>query len=387
MTISHPAPPPSHRPSTTASHRARRPPRVVRARSITDGCRGGAVLAMAFLGIFLAAGVAAAAPPHWTWPLSPRPEVVRPFDPPDSPWSRGHRGVDLLGAVDQQVRSAGAGVITYAGLLAGRGVITVQHGQLRTTYEPVAAAVAVGDPVNPGTVLGTLQAAGGHCAPRICLHWGLLRGSDYLDPLSLVGGGPPRLLPLGSASTTDLALPAVSYGPGDRATPGPGANVAAPSGSDSAASGSDSTVTGSDSAVTGSIVAASGRATPATDVPTPAGAEGSPPTPASGGAEPSRTDEPSRGPSWRAAGLPTMLTTFSAPAAGAIAGAVVAGFLIRRSGSVTSPTDPPPRPPGPPLPNPPRPRGASRPGAPRQGRTEEVVIDLAAERRRFRGAA
>ncbi|GAA4991885.1 hypothetical protein GCM10023317_19370 [Actinopolymorpha pittospori] len=342
---------------------------------------------MAFLGIFLAAGVAAAAPPHWTWPLSPRPEVVRPFDPPDSPWSRGHRGVDLLGAVDQQVRSAGAGVITYAGLLAGRGVITVQHGQLRTTYEPVAAAVAVGDPVNPGTVLGTLQAAGGHCAPRICLHWGLLRGSDYLDPLSLVGGGPPRLLPLGSASTTDLALPAVSYGPGDRATPGPGANVAAPSGSDSAASGSDSTVTGSDSAVTGSIVAASGRATPATDVPTPAGAEGSPPTPASGGAEPSRTDEPSRGPSWRAAGLPTMLTTFSAPAAGAIAGAVVAGFLIRRSGSVTSPTDPPPRPPGPPLPNPPRPRGASRPGAPRQGRTEEVVIDLAAERRRFRGAA
>ena len=378
MTISHPGPLPAHRPATTASHRPRRPPRVVRARSLTDGCRGLAVLTMAFLGIFLAASAAAAVPLRWTWPLSPRPEVVRPFDPPDSPWSRGHRGVDLLGAVDQQVRSAGAGVITYAGLLAGRGVITVQHGQLRTTYEPVAATVAVGDPVNPGTVLGTLQAAGGHCAPRICLHWGLLRGSDYLDPLSLVGGGPPRLLPLGSASTTDLALPAVSYRPGDGARPG--VNAAGASDADAAVMGPDGDPAGSDGD-------ASGRTAPATDAPTPASAEESPPTSASAAPEPSRTDEPSRGPARRAAGLATVLTTFSAPAAGAIAGALVAGFLIRRSGSVTSPTDPPSRPPGPPLPSPPRPRGASLPGASRQGRTEEVVIDLAAERRRFRGVA
>ena len=39
-----------------------------------------------------------------------------------------------------------------------------------------------------------------HCFPAACLHWGLIEGTGdgqvYLDPLSLVGGGPVRLLPL-----------------------------------------------------------------------------------------------------------------------------------------------------------------------------------------------
>ena len=31
----------------------------------------------------------------WSWPLSPRPAVLRAFDPPARPWLSGHRGVDL----------------------------------------------------------------------------------------------------------------------------------------------------------------------------------------------------------------------------------------------------------------------------------------------------
>ena len=45
-------------------------------------------------------------------------------------------------------------------------------------------------------VIGTLQRASSHCFPRACLHWGLLRGETYLNPLTLVGAGPIRLLPL-----------------------------------------------------------------------------------------------------------------------------------------------------------------------------------------------
>ena len=44
----------------------------------------------------------------------------------------------------QPVHTALAGTVTYAGLLAGRGVVVVDHGATRTTYEPVTAAVAVG---------------------------------------------------------------------------------------------------------------------------------------------------------------------------------------------------------------------------------------------------
>jgi murein DD-endopeptidase MepM/ murein hydrolase activator NlpD len=129
------------------------------------------------------------------WPLDPVPAVIARFDPPDSPWGAGHRGVDLLGRPGQQVRAAMAGRVTFAGTLAGRGVVVVDHGATRTTYEPVAATVSVGASVPAGGVLGSLQAGGSHCLPRTCLHWGLLRGEQYLDPLSLLGAAPVRLLP------------------------------------------------------------------------------------------------------------------------------------------------------------------------------------------------
>jgi murein DD-endopeptidase MepM/ murein hydrolase activator NlpD len=142
------------------------------------------------------APVSGADDPVGVWPLRPEPEIVARFDPPTSPYGPGHRGVDLLGHAGQRVHTALAGTVTYAGPLAGRGVVVVSHGETRTTYEPVAASVAVGDAVDRGTVLGALQVFGSHCAPRVCLHWGWLRGETYLDPLRLVGEGPVRLLPL-----------------------------------------------------------------------------------------------------------------------------------------------------------------------------------------------
>lgn len=134
--------------------------------------------------------------PHGVWPLPPVPEVVADFDPPDSPYGAGHRGVDLAGAVGQPVRSALPGRVVFAARLAGRGVVVVSHGATRTTYEPVSATVGVGDTVAAGGRLGRLERVGSHCFPRSCLHWGWLRGETYLDPLLLVGAGPMRLLPL-----------------------------------------------------------------------------------------------------------------------------------------------------------------------------------------------
>lgn len=138
----------------------------------------------------------AADDPVGVWPLQPEPEVVARFDPPDRPWGEGHRGVDLAGRPGQVVRSALPGRVVFAGRIAGRGVVAVGHGSTRTTYEPVAGTVRVGDEVPAGGSIGTLELAGSHCFPRACLHWGWLRGEVYLDPLRLVGAGPVRLLPL-----------------------------------------------------------------------------------------------------------------------------------------------------------------------------------------------
>lgn len=159
-------------------------------------------LALALLTVLVTglAGVARAevAPrlPEGSWPLQPPPEVVHGFGPPPSPWGAGHRGVDLRGHPGQPVHAAAPGRVSFAAPLAGRGVLVVDHGSVRTTYEPVRAALPVGSPVVAGQVVGHLDVAGSHCFPATCLHWGLRRGEAYLDPLLLVGWGPVRLLPL-----------------------------------------------------------------------------------------------------------------------------------------------------------------------------------------------
>jgi len=136
------------------------------------------------------------ASPEGRWPLQPQPDVVTPFDPPADPWGAGHRGVDLAGHPGQVVGAALPGTVAFAGSIAGKPVVTVTHGARRTTYEPVVATVSRGDVVAAGDPIGRLAVLHGHCLPAACLHWGLLRGDTYLDPLLLVGGGPVRLLPL-----------------------------------------------------------------------------------------------------------------------------------------------------------------------------------------------
>lgn len=139
------------------------------------------------------------APTKGSWPLSPAPTVLRDFEAPAARWAAGHRGVDLAGRPGQRVRAAVAGTVTFAGRIAGRGVVVVSHGAARTTYEPVAASVTVGDQVTRGAPIGTLELLGSHCLPRACLHWGLLEGEAYLDPLRLLGLAPVRLLPWSGA--------------------------------------------------------------------------------------------------------------------------------------------------------------------------------------------
>jgi murein DD-endopeptidase MepM/ murein hydrolase activator NlpD len=130
------------------------------------------------------------------WPVTP-PLVARRFDPPPRPWLAGHRGVDLSAAPSAVVRAAGAGTVMYAGVIAGRGVVSVAHpGGLRTTYEPVTSTLHAGNAVRAGAVLGRLDTGHPGCPAAACLHWGLRQGDRYLDPLALLGLGRVRLLPL-----------------------------------------------------------------------------------------------------------------------------------------------------------------------------------------------
>ena len=135
--------------------------------------------------------------PRWAWPLAPDPRLVERFAPPPHPRSAGHRGVDLDATVGQPVRAPEAGVVTFSGVIAGRGVVVLAHpGGLRSTFEPVERALPTGAVVERGQAVATVSAASGHCVPATCLHWGVLRGETYLDPLGLVGVLRVVLLPM-----------------------------------------------------------------------------------------------------------------------------------------------------------------------------------------------
>ena len=125
---------------------------------------------------------------QWGWPIKPA-QLSSGFDRPAQNWLPGHRGVDLVGQSGDKVLAAGNGVITFAGLVAGKGVVVIKHGTLRTTYEPVTASIAVGSRVRVGDVIGALSPGESHCATQTsvsCLHWGLIRGETYLNPLLLI---------------------------------------------------------------------------------------------------------------------------------------------------------------------------------------------------------
>ncbi len=82
-------------------------------------------------------------------------------------------------------------------------MVVVVHGDLRTTYEPVAASIAVGAQVPAGAEIGRLDAGHAGCPAAACLHWGL-RGGAYLDPVPAVDrqAGPvaaPWAMPVGLA--------------------------------------------------------------------------------------------------------------------------------------------------------------------------------------------
>jgi hypothetical protein len=144
------------------------------------------------------------------WPVSgragaPRPVVSRGWEPPPTPWAAGHRGVDLAAPRGSPVRAAAGGRVSFAGSVAGRGVVSVElpgtgRPPLRTTYEPLRPSVHKGQRVRAGQTLGTVADGTSHCTST-CLHWGARKGQRYLDPLSLLPdallrGGPSRLLPV-----------------------------------------------------------------------------------------------------------------------------------------------------------------------------------------------
>jgi murein DD-endopeptidase MepM/ murein hydrolase activator NlpD len=122
----------------------------------------------------------------WTWPaIGP---IVRPYDPPSSPYGTGHRGIDIGVPAGTVAVAPAPGTVSFAGAVGGRLFVTVDHGAgLTSTLSWVGSLlVRRGDVVAAGQPL----AVTGSCHPgdlEPCLHFGVRLHGVYQDPLEYLG--------------------------------------------------------------------------------------------------------------------------------------------------------------------------------------------------------
>jgi len=129
----------------------------------------------------------------WTWPVESPFRLDRLFEAPPHEYGPGHRGVDLEPQAGSEVLAPAGGVVAFSGPVAGRGILTIDHGDgLVTTLEPIGSDLEPGTPVQRGEVVGML-AAGGHVTPGR-LHFGVRLHGEYINPLLLLGGVPRAVL-------------------------------------------------------------------------------------------------------------------------------------------------------------------------------------------------
>lgn len=154
-----------------------------------------AVVGLVAGGLAPVSGPAAAPAVRFRSPVPLPPVPVTAFDPPDQPWLAGHRGVDLASEPLAPVVAPATATVLFAGSVGGKPVVSLDHGGgLRTTYEPVAAAVSAGDMVTAGQPIGHLVAGHPGCPVEACLHWGARVASrdpggdddEYIDPMALM---------------------------------------------------------------------------------------------------------------------------------------------------------------------------------------------------------
>lgn len=98
-----------------------------------------------------------------------------------------HRGIDYAAPVGTPVTVTGAGIVTFAGRRSGFGnMVEVDHGVgLRTRYAHLHNyAVAVGDVVTRGEVIGQVGQTGRATGPHV--HYEVLQNGRHLNPVEYV---------------------------------------------------------------------------------------------------------------------------------------------------------------------------------------------------------
>jgi murein DD-endopeptidase MepM/ murein hydrolase activator NlpD len=62
----------------------------------------------------------------WAWPV--HGPVIHAFEPPETPFGSGHRGIDVAAPIGTVVVAPEAGIVAFSGKVAGQLFVTLDHG-------------------------------------------------------------------------------------------------------------------------------------------------------------------------------------------------------------------------------------------------------------------
>lgn len=113
--------------------------------------------------------------------------VSRGFDLSNGKFAAGgHRGIDYSVPDGTAVRASAAGMVSFAGSTPEGPYVSITHDDgVKTTYSLGGVAVARGQAVGRGTIIGT--SGMGHYNSDPLLHFGAPIDGEYIDPLMLLG--------------------------------------------------------------------------------------------------------------------------------------------------------------------------------------------------------
>ena len=128
---------------------------------------------------------AAALPLRWSAPVAG--PIVEEFRAPAHRYGPGHRGIDFAVAPGTPVGAAAAGLVVFAGPIAGAWHVSIDHGDgVVTSYSFLAGvSVSPGERVGRGTPIGVSGGTGFSHAGDV-VHFGLRVDGEYRDPRLLL---------------------------------------------------------------------------------------------------------------------------------------------------------------------------------------------------------
>ena len=95
--------------------------------------------------------------------------------------------IDIRAEPGTRLYAPSDGIISFAGIVAGKNVVSITHSKGRiSTFEPAQTGLAVKTHVKKGQEIGWVEGGSDHCRD-ICVQWGIKTGEkSYLDPEILV---------------------------------------------------------------------------------------------------------------------------------------------------------------------------------------------------------